>query len=86
MNDLTGTTTAITFKNLYSTTTTTISYARKVMEPKKEAGWCEKNDVVHAWEVQDYVLTTDPPQSVRICVNCGKRETRFNTVTYPDWK
>ena len=52
----------------------------------KGEGWCEANGVEHAWEVQDYILTTDPPQSVRICLNCGKRETRFNTVTYPDWK
>ena len=34
--------------------------------PRKEAGWCEAQGVEHAWEVQDYTLTTDPPQAVRL--------------------
>ena len=56
---------------------------RKEIAAKKEAGWCEANGIDHAWEVQDYVLTTDPPQSVRICTNCGKRQ--YLQHTHPDW-
>jgi hypothetical protein len=51
-----------------------------------EDGWCDANGVEHAWEVQGYTLTSDPPQSVRICLNCGKKETRANTVTLPEWR
>lgn len=64
--------------------TSTVTIKQKA--PRKEAGWCEANGVEHAWEVQDYTLTSDPPQSVRICVNCGKQETRPNTVSRPDWR
>jgi hypothetical protein len=54
--------------------------------PRKEAGWCETQGVEHAWVIQNYVLTTDPPQSVRICANCGKEQTRPNTVAQPEWR
>jgi hypothetical protein len=62
---------------------TTVTIAKTA---RKEAGWCEANDVEHAWEVQDYMLTSDPPLSVRICLNCGKQETRANVVTLPEWR
>ena len=76
----TGAATKINFGGNVSSTDTVI---RKEVAPTKEAGWCEANGSDHAWEVQDYVLTTDPPQSVRICTNCGKRQ--YLQHAHPDW-
>lgn len=28
----------------------------------------------HCWEIQNEILCSIPPQSVRICKHCGKRE------------
>jgi len=32
---------------------------------------------VHVYEIQPYLLTSNPPQSVSICLKCGKKLTRF---------
>lgn len=50
----------------------------------KGKGWCDANNVKHAYEVQDYTLTTDPPQSVRICANCGKKQ--YLVHREPQWE
>lgn len=48
--------------------------------PRKEAGWCEKEGVDHAW-VEGATLTSSPPIQTRICVNCGKRQWKNE----PQW-
>lgn len=57
-----------------------------VKQPPKPKGWCDEQGISHAWEVQPYTLTTNPPQSVRTCVNCGETQTRVNYVIEPEWK
>lgn len=54
--------------------------------PNKEVGWCDAQGVEHAWQVQDYTLTVDPPLAVRICQNCGARQTRPTRAPEPEWK
>lgn len=36
----------------------------------------------HCWEVADYLLATNPPQSVRACRHCGKRQTGREQPSY----
>ena len=66
----------------YNTTSTSVF----VVGSRKPPGWCKANGVEHAWEVQNYVLTSYPPQSVRKCLNCGLTQTRPNTFTQPEWQ
>lgn len=41
--------------------------------PKKEAGFCDKHGIDHAWEAGP-ILTSNPPIITRRCINCGKSQ------------
>lgn len=66
-----------------SHTTNTATVSKRAPKPE---GWCDEQGIAHAWEVLPYVLTANPPMSVRECINCGKRQTRANVVIEPEWK
>ena len=51
---------------------------------RKDPGYCEREGIDHAWEVMPWVNASYPPQSVRACTNCGKRQTMRHT--YPTWE
>lgn len=79
-----GTTSTVALGDgLYATSNTVI---KKGIKPPKTLGWCEEQGIHHAWEQQDYVLTTNPPQVVRICLNCGKTQRRSTQVRVDEWR
>jgi len=55
------------------TITLTGSSASILGQPKKDPGWCERENVEHSWE-SGPILTSNPPMPTRVCVNCGKRQ------------
>lgn len=63
-------TTTTEFRIAPGATTHTVSLD---IGPRKEAGWCEANGVVHAWK-DGPTLTVDPPIHTRYCKNCGKQQ------------
>lgn len=53
----------------------------RAVKVNKYAGWCEEHNIDHAWVGLGHIHMSDPPQTGRVCTNCGKRQ---HCVTYPE--